>query len=79
VELADRSIEIVADRGIAAHVASAQWKSISDAMREHFRAGRYEDGTVEAIAQVADLLRAHFPLADSARNPNELSNRPALL
>jgi hypothetical protein len=25
------------------------------------------------------LLRAHYPLADGARNPNELSNRPALL
>lgn len=79
VELADRSIEIVADRGIAALVTTEQWKAISGAMREHFRAGRYEAGTVEAIAQLADLLRAHYPLADGARNPNELSNRPALL
>ena len=79
VELADRSIEIVADRGIAGFVTQPQWQAISAAMRERFRAGQYDDGTVEAIEQVAALLRAHFPLADGARNPNELSNRPALL
>ena len=49
------------------------------AMRERFRAGQYEAGTVEAIDRVAALLRTHYPLADGARNPNELSNRPALL
>lgn len=48
-------------------------------MRERFRAGQYEDGMIEAIEQVAALLRAHFPLADSAHNTNELSNGPALL
>ena len=79
VELADRSIEIVADRGIAAFVTPAQWQAISAEMREPFRAGQYEAGTVAAIDAVAALLRAHFPLADGARNPNELTNRPALL
>lgn len=79
VELADRIIEIVADRGIAARVTPEQWKAISGAMREHFRAGEYEEGTVAAIDKVAALLREHFPLATGARNPNELSNRPALL
>ena len=79
VELADRSIEIVADRGIAVCVPPDQWQAISMAMRERFRAGQYEAGTVEAIDRVAALLRTHYPLADGARNPNELSNRPALL
>lgn len=79
VELADRSIEIVADRGIARHVPAHEWQVLAQAMREHFRAGAFETGVTEALAQVAQRLRQHYPLADGVRNPDELSNRPALL
>jgi uncharacterized membrane protein len=79
VELADRSIEIVADRGIARRVPRAEWDAVCSAMREHFRAGRFEQGTVEAVRSVGTLLALHFPLKEGERNPNELSNRPAVL
>jgi uncharacterized membrane protein len=79
VELADHSIEIVADRGIAQHVAQAEWDAICLAMRDHFRAGRFEQGTVEAVHAVGALLARHFPLGTGERNPNELPDRPALL
>lgn len=79
VELADRSIEIVADRGIARMVPAAEWQALAGAMREQFRAGRFEAGVIDAVAQVAQRLRAHYPLAEGARNPDELSNRPAVL
>src|SRR5512138_3141019 len=47
VELADRSIEIVADRGIARRVPRAEWDAVCGAMREHFRTGGFEQGTIE--------------------------------
>ena len=79
VELADHSIEIIADRGVARRVPRAEWDAICEAMRDHFRAGRFEQGTTAAVQAVGALLARHFPLADGERNPNELSNRPAVL
>jgi uncharacterized membrane protein len=79
VELADRSIEIVADRGIAQRVPAAEWQALAAQMRERFRAGEFEAGVTAAIDEVAQRLRTHFPLAAGARNPDELSNRPVVL
>ncbi len=79
VELADQSIEIVADRGIGRRVPRAEWDAICHAMRDHFRAGRFEQGTIEGVRAVGAVLARHFPLAEGERNPNELSNRPAVL
>jgi uncharacterized membrane protein len=79
LELADRCVEIVADRGIARHVPPAGWDSILQGMREHFRRGEFEAGAIEGIEGVGDLLARHFPLAPDAPNPDELPNRPAVL
>ena len=79
VELADHSIELIADRGIARRVPRAEWDAICNAMRDHYRAGRFEQGTLEAVQAVGERLARHFPLAEGERNPNELSNRPAVL
>jgi uncharacterized membrane protein len=79
VELADHSIEIVADRGIARHVPQAQWDAICTTMREQFRAGRFEQGSVDAIHKVGELLKRHFPLAGGEQRPDQLPDRPAIL
>jgi len=72
VELADRSVEIVADRGIAHKVGTADWETICRAMREHFRRGDYEAGAVAGIEAIGARLEQHFPLAPGMENPNEL-------
>src|SRR5512144_2813192 len=36
VELADRSIEIVADRGVARSVSRARWEAVCTETRDHF-------------------------------------------
>jgi uncharacterized membrane protein len=79
VELADHSIEIVADRGMASRVARSEWDAICAVMRDHFGAGRFEQGAIEAVRAVGALMTRHYPLAAGERNPNELSNRPAVL
>ena len=73
--LADRDVEIVADRGIAARVPAAQWEAICQAMESAFRAGRFEQGVLEGIHAVGELLARHFP----ERGPDRLSNAPYLL
>ena len=75
--LADRDIEIVADRGIAERVAQPEWEAICRAMEVELRAGRYEMGAIVGIRAVSDLLARHFPPGDA--NPDEQPNRPVVL
>ncbi len=74
LNLTEHAIEVVADRGLNTHVGEAQWRSVVAHLSEHLRAGRYEDGLTEALAEVSALLVAHFPLAPGEANPNELSD-----
>jgi uncharacterized membrane protein len=74
VLLADNDVEIVADRGIAQHVAQEGWQSICHVMEEAFAAGDFEGGSLAAIKQVSILLAQHFP-ADGT-NANELPDKP---
>ena len=75
--LADRRVEIVADRGIDAKVEPAEWHAICRMMEEHFRAGRHQDGAIAGVRAVSALLARHFP--GGARGPNELPDRPVLI
>jgi uncharacterized membrane protein len=79
VLLADRDVEIVADRGYNGRVALQEWSAICEAMDVRFRAGEFEGGAVECVRRVGELLARHFPLTPGARNPDELPNRPTLL
>jgi len=76
--LAEHAIEIVADRGLNAHVSPAQWAAIVATMRQAFRIGRHEEALNTAIDAVDALLRQHFPLAPGEDNPNELPDEPEL-
>ena len=78
LQQADRNVEIIADRGIAARVSAAEWEAVCRLMEEHFRAGRFREGSVAGVEAVGSLLARHFP-AQSARAVNELPDRPALL
>ena len=76
--LADRCIEIVADRGVSRRVSAAHWQAITAGMSEAFRSGRFEEGLTAAVDAVTQTLREHFPLAAGERNPNELPDAPVL-
>lgn len=75
--LADRKVEIVADRGIHARVGEAGWSTICRDMEQKFRAGKFEDGVLEGIAAITALLQQHFPAQGA--NPNELPDYPVTL
>jgi uncharacterized membrane protein len=50
--LADRDVEILADRGIEALVSAAEWHNIRDMMEAEFRHGNFEAGVTEGIEAV---------------------------
>jgi len=77
VLLADRAVEIVADRGIHARVSDDEWRSICAAMEREFSHGRYQEGAVAGVRAVSALLARHFPATGSRRN--ELSDKPVLM
>jgi len=78
LQLAERAIEIVADRGLNRHVSDTQWTTIIATMREAFRAGRHEEGLNAAIDAVDALLLEHFALRPGEANLNELPDTPDL-
>ena len=75
--LADRDVEIVADRGIDARVGAAGWEKVCVAMEKDFRAGLFEHGVIEGIQEVSRLLAQHFPRGPGGRN--ELPDAPVVL
>ena len=75
--LADRDVEIVADRGIHAKVGAEAWEAICRTMEAAFRDGRYAEGVAAGIAAISDLLATHSPR--SGPGGNELSDRPIIL
>jgi uncharacterized membrane protein len=77
VQLVDRRVEIIADRGIAAKVPQAQWSEVCRAMEDCFRVKAWRRGALEAIDRVSRLLAAHFPA--SGKDRNELPDRPVVL
>jgi uncharacterized membrane protein len=81
VQMADRSVEIIADRALNGRVSPAEWESVCRLMEGHFRAGRFQAGSIAGVEAVGTLLARHFP-PDSARLPtphNQLPDRPTLL
>jgi uncharacterized membrane protein len=77
VQLVDRRIEIVADRGITAKVDQGAWDAICRGMEESFRAGRFEEGALQGIRAISLLMARHFP--PHGTNADELPDRPAVL
>ncbi len=75
--LADRDVEIVADRGVHAKVGSCVCEEICRRMETAFKQGNFEGGVVNGIQTVTQHLTKHFPAAGDDRN--ELPDKPAVL
>jgi uncharacterized membrane protein len=77
INLADRKVEIVADRGIARRIDSTVWETICATMTAGFAQDRYREATLTALDAINGLLAKHFP-ANGPRS-NELPDRPITL
>jgi len=78
VQLADRAVEIVADRGLHERIGRSDWEAVCRLMEDHFRHGRYRAGAIAGVDAVGTLLARHYPAAASP-GENRLPDRPTLL
>lgn len=77
IQLADREVHILADRGINRRVAQAEWDNIAQLMQNAFSQGNFKEGSVKGIEEITRLLTLHFPA--NSDNLNELPNRPVIV
>jgi uncharacterized membrane protein len=77
VLLADRDVEIVADRGIDRLVDAREWRAICAGMEAAFGKSRYADGAAQGIGEISALLARYFPRTTASAN--ELPDKPVVL
>jgi uncharacterized membrane protein len=75
--LADRTVQIIADRGINKRVPQAKWDDIARAMQTEFSQGNFQRGSLLGIERITALLARHFPA--TADNLDELPNEPVMI
>ncbi len=72
----ERYVEIIADRGISAHVSNEAWQDIVDGFTESVKAGHTIEGFLEAIESCGEILALHCP---STHDRDELPNQLVVL
>lgn len=78
--LAERAIEIVADRGLARQVSPEAWQGMVRRLGLALRGGQVEEGLTQALEEVSALLVERFPQPDAPDTPpNQLPDEPVLL
>ena len=75
--LSERDIEIIADRGISAHVPLEEWGRICGTMEKLFRAGEFREGVLSGMAEISKHLVRLYPAGQPSLN--ELENAPVVL
>jgi uncharacterized membrane protein len=76
--LADRNVEIVADRGIHTKVGTEEWERICREMEAAFQQGQFEEGVIAGIGAISRILQAHFA-TEKTGGENELDDKPVVL
>lgn len=77
LQLVDRDVEILADRGIAAKVPQAEWEAMCSRIETAMRSDDCRSGVLAAIEDATRLLAEHFPARRD--NPNELPDMPVVI
>ncbi len=75
--LADRDVEILADRGIDAMVSADEWQTICAMMEVEFGRGNFEAGVLKGIEAITRHLVKHF--SKQGAGSNELPDAPVVM
>jgi uncharacterized membrane protein len=62
---------IIGDEGIHQKVGQEFWNNLAAVMSEDFKAGKFNEGLIQAIAEAGRLLAIHFPY-EGDKDVNEL-------
>ena len=71
--VAEKYVEIIADKGINDKVEQAQWDTIIKDFTSAVKRGNIADGFIVSIESCGNLLKSHFPKGEN--DVNELSNQ----
>jgi TPM domain len=71
--LADKDVEVVADRGLAG-VSAEEWGAVCAQLERAAEAAAYQEALCEAVQSVGQLIGRHYPQADRNQQPD----RPVL-
>jgi uncharacterized membrane protein len=77
VLLADRKVEIIADRAIHREVGEARWRAICKEIELRYRKGEFRDGSVIGVEKISAELAHAFPARGGEKN--EQPDKPVLL
>jgi putative membrane protein len=72
VSVAERYVEIIADKGVNDVVPDNTWDQLIQQFVGSVKAGRIEQGFVDAVTECGRLLQTHFPVSE--KDINELPN-----
>jgi len=68
VSVAERYVEIIADKGINDRVAAGTWDGIVHNFTARVHGGEIGAGFIEAIGACGDILESHFPIQPGDKN-----------
>ena len=77
VNMADRKVEIVADRDVSRRNPKEEWNDICHTMTKGFAQGKFCESTIAAVQHLNALLETHYP--DIGVVNNQLPNKPVVL
>lgn len=78
VLLADREVEIVADRGVTVRLPGPTWNLVAEVMCRHFEQDDWCRGALAGIKAMNALLARHLP-ARSGGHASQLPDQPIVL
>ncbi len=77
--VAERAIELIADRAVTRVVSPEDFQGMVSRMSAAFREGRFEDGLTQALEEVSAVLVQHFPVAEGQQHTNEQPDEPQVM
>jgi uncharacterized membrane protein len=78
VNICDRQVELLADRGIDQWVAPEHWQTICDQVISEFKQAKYAQGVLAGVQLIGQTLQAFYTLQVEDKG-NERANRPILI
>src|SRR5262249_44150440 len=72
----DRKLAVIGDAGIHARVTAEYWERLKETLVADLRRERPRDGLVQAVRDVGEVLRRHFPRTPDDKN--ELTDQVSL-
>ena len=78
INVADRRLEIIADRAAARTIGDPHWQTVCGLAQRAFKEGQFERGVIEALEAIHGALSDAFPGDANQVRRNELSDIPVV-